>query len=120
MINELRPIRPQRGRASFLTTLFLFCCVLIAGFTIVGYAVGWVTISQDRQQQKTTIEVETGKVKEAAEEAVDKSQELLQRAGDKIQDMRKGNTDAGSPPTDGLLHKQPAGENSSKEQQPSD
>jgi len=89
MTDDKHPVRPQRGRASFLATLFISLCVLIVAFVVVGYAVGWVTFQQDDQRERATIEVETGKVRRAAEEAVDKGQELLQRADDQIKNLNK-------------------------------
>jgi len=83
---------PARGAFSLLLRLLLVCCLLIAGFAVVGYAAGWVQFQHDEQQQKATIEVETGEVKQAAEEAVGKGKELMNQASEKIEGLTEDNS----------------------------
>ncbi len=81
-----------RGRTSLLTTLFLTCCVLVTGFAVIGYFAGWVTFTHNPQEQKETIEVKTGKVQKAAAEAVEQGKELINKAGDKIDQLKNEGT----------------------------
>ena len=79
----------RRGASvlSVLATLFLILCLLIAGFAVVGYAAGWVKFQHDETQEKTTIELETGEVKRATEEAVDQGRKMLNETGEQIQEI---------------------------------
>lgn len=80
---------PLRGLFRMIRGLFVFACVLIATFAVIAYASGWIEVRHDSQQDKATIEVETGKAKQAAEDAVTKGKELIQDAGDKIEKLRE-------------------------------
>jgi hypothetical protein len=69
-----------------LTVRVLFiACVLIAAFTIVGFATGWIEIQRGRQT--TTIEVDTRKVKAAAADAVEAGKDLIEEAGEELQEI---------------------------------
>jgi len=92
-------VHPLRATFRMLRTLFVLACVLIAAFTVVGYASGWIEVRRDPQQDKAVIEVETGKAKEAARDAVVKGQELAKQAGEKIEQFTAQR--AASPATQG-------------------
>jgi hypothetical protein len=74
-----------------IKNLFLFGCVLLALFLVFGYAAGWVTFSHSDNQETTTIQIDTGEVKEAADDAVAKGGELLEETGERIRNL--GNSD---------------------------
>jgi hypothetical protein len=80
-------VRPRRGIFWLTARLFLFCCVLIAAFAVVGYAAGWIRFQQHERDQKATIEIETGKVRETADEAVEKGKVLLDNAKETVKDL---------------------------------
>jgi hypothetical protein len=101
MTDDQHPIRAECASTSFLGKLFISLCVLIVAIAVVGYEAGWVTFQQDDQQERATIEVETGKVRRAAEEAVDKGRELLQRADDQIRNLKTEDATTDSRRTDG-------------------
>ncbi|MBI2481825.1 MAG: hypothetical protein HYV60_25215, partial [Planctomycetia bacterium] len=50
-------------------TLFACCFMLIFAAGVIGYASGWINFKQE--QKKTTIEIKTSEIKDAAEEAVE-------------------------------------------------
>jgi hypothetical protein len=75
-----------------IRNLFLFACVLVAGFAVIAYVSGWIEVRRDVQHDKAVIEIETGKAKEAAREAVVKSRDLAQEAGSKIDRFAKQHT----------------------------
>jgi hypothetical protein len=101
MTDDQHPIRAESASTSFLGKLFISLCVLVVAIVVVGYEAGWVTFQQDDQQERATIEVETGKVRRAAEEAVDKGRELLQRADDQIRNLKTEDATTDSLRTDG-------------------
>jgi hypothetical protein len=88
---------PLRALFRMVRGLFFLACVLIATFAVIGYASGWIEIRHQPQQDKAVIEIETGKAKQAAKEAITKGQELVQEAGDKIGQL--GKQGASSPAT---------------------
>jgi hypothetical protein len=75
-------IHPIRGLFIIAKKLFYFACVLIACFTVVGYAAGWVKFERHPQQQLTTIEIKEGEVRQDVQQAVEKGKELVEEFGD--------------------------------------
>jgi hypothetical protein len=72
-----------RGRG-FLVSLMAFLFVALVGLAIAGYALGWLTI--DRQPQRTTIEIDTQKLEEAASEAQKEGAELIEKSGETLRE----------------------------------
>lgn len=62
-------------------TLFALCFMLILAAGVIGYASGWITFKH--AEQKTTIEIETGEIKDAAEHAVETGKQFIDKSGDK-------------------------------------
>jgi hypothetical protein len=52
--------------------------VVLVLILVAIYAAGWMNVRQD--EQKATIEIQTGEMKEAAEKAADKGRELIHEA----------------------------------------
>ncbi len=87
-------IHPIRGFVWVVKQIFFVVCVLIAAFTVIGYAAGWVKIDHNKQQEKATIEIDTGQVKKSVERSVDKGKDLVKEVGDKLENTVDGNSDA--------------------------
>jgi uncharacterized protein HemX len=63
---------------------FLAVLAVVVVLALVGmYAAGWLTFQA--RDETTTIEIKTGEMKDAAEDAVDKSRELLDDARQEIE-----------------------------------
>jgi hypothetical protein len=103
-MNEQRH-RNQPGLFSLLTQLLVICCVVIAIFAVVGYTAGWITWQYDRQTETSTIEIETGEVKKAAEETVEKGKALIDKTGDEIKKLNEAPPESENAP---LLKDQPS------------
>ena len=70
-------IHPFRAMYYLIKKVFFFCCVVIAALAVIGYSAGWVKIQHDQQQEKSMIEIETGEMKQAVEETVEKGKKLV-------------------------------------------
>ena len=83
---------PLRAFFRMLKGLFVLACAVIATFAVIAYASGWIEVRHERKPDKATIEIETGKVKQAAQNAITKGKNLVQETGDKIGKTEKGQT----------------------------
>ena len=75
-----------------LRTLFAYCFLLILAGTLIGYAAGWINFKHETQ--KTTIEIETSEIKEAAKEAVESGKEFIEESGEKLSEITTGESSA--------------------------
>ena len=75
-------IKPKRHP---FRTLFAFCFLLTLAAGVIGYASGWINFKHE--EQKTTIEIETSQIKDAAEEAVETGKQLLDKTGEKVNEL---------------------------------
>lgn len=98
-VNDNRRVYPRHGFFWLMRTFFLIACILIAAFAAVGYAAGWITFEHDKVRHEATIQIDTGEVNQAAENALERGQELIEQAGEKIQDATTGskNTESVQP-----------------------
>ena len=62
----------------WLVNTLVVVSVLLLAFVVTSFAVGWMSIRQ--YSDKTTIEIETDKMKDSAGHALDKGKELLDEA----------------------------------------
>jgi uncharacterized protein HemX len=75
---------------------FLAVLAVVVVLALVGmYAAGWLTFQA--RDETTTIEIKTGEMKDAAEEAVDKSRELLDDARQEIEKQTAPEAPSASP-----------------------
>ena len=79
--------KPQRHP---FRTLFAFCFVLICAAGVIGYASGWINFKHETQ--KDTIQIETSKIKETAEEALKTGQEFIEKSGERLSEITTDET----------------------------
>lgn len=65
-----------------LTRILGTVCILALLFGVIAYASGWIRFHSG--VNTTTIEMDTGEMKESADEAIRKGKELLKKAGEKL------------------------------------
>lgn len=75
--NQLHPIRSLLW---LLRKLFVLTAVVVAAFAVVGYARGWILFQHNEQEERSTIQIETGEMKREAKHAVEQSKELIEGA----------------------------------------
>jgi hypothetical protein len=78
------------ARGSLLGSVFLALGLFVIVFALVGYGMGWLHFQ--RTEQKATIEIETQQIEQAAEDAVDKSKDLVREAGEELQELGSDTT----------------------------
>ncbi len=100
MSHDREGFHPLRASFRLMRGVFLLACVLVALFAVVGYAAGWIQVRNDPQEEKATIEIETGEVKQAAQDAIGKGQELIRDAGKKIENRGGEGENAEQPPSE--------------------
>lgn len=77
---------------------FLAVLAVIVALALVGmYAAGWLTFQA--RDETTTIEVKTGEIKDAAEEAVDQSREMIEDARKEIKKQTEPAVEPAGPST---------------------
>ena len=74
---------PLRATFALLRGLFLVACVAIAAFAVVGYASGWIVFQHD--EEKATIEIKTDEIQKSADDAIEKGEQFIDKAGDSLQ-----------------------------------
>lgn len=64
--------------------LTLFLVLLVAVSAVTAYSAGW--LKMDSTSDQTTIEVETGEIKDAASEAAAEAEKLVRKTGDGLEE----------------------------------
>ena len=72
---------PSRG---FLTPLLALLFVGLIALAVAGYAMGWLTIG--RSPERTTIEIHTQGIEDAAEAAQQEGAELMEKTGEQLRE----------------------------------
>jgi hypothetical protein len=66
--------------------MYRFIAILAVAFLLIGaviFAAGWMNFHHD--ERKAVIEIQTGEMKEAADNAVEKGRELIHHAAEKVE-----------------------------------
>ena len=66
--------------------MYRFIAILAVLLVLIGaviYAAGWMNFQHD--ERKAVIEIQTGEMKEAADNAVEKGRELIHHAAEKVE-----------------------------------
>lgn len=80
----------EHTRSNPLATLFTLAVVIFVGAGIAAYAMGWLSFRQT--DDSAIMEVQTREIKQAADKAVDKTEDLIHETGEALQDAGKSLT----------------------------
>jgi hypothetical protein len=75
----------RRGSyVGLMSGLLALILLLVIGVSVAAYAMGWMTIQNE--PDRTTIEVDTDKFRDAAAEVNKQGEDLLEKSGDVLRD----------------------------------
>lgn len=85
----IRRVRPP-WLTAFLA-LIVTAVLIVAVVGVVGVVAGWIDVSRDRATQRTTIEIDTGAIrqatKESAESAAESGRAVSEKVGEAMQEV---------------------------------
>jgi hypothetical protein len=85
----------EKSASGFVTSLLALLFLVLVGIAIVAYSMGWLSI--DRQPEQTTIQIDTRKVEQAATEARQEGEALVEKAGEALQQSGEALEDSVEP-----------------------